>query len=207
MISSTASRDTVAQAHEHLARDGSFQFDPTPFTSPKVPGWLRWIGKALEFFAPYMKYVFWAGLAVLVMLILYAIAREILRLRKAPPRAEGPRLTVEPPWRPDAGEARDLLAAADQLAAQGQFLEAAHLLLLRSVEDIQKRRPKSLRASLTAREIAVSPALPETARPAFASIARVVERGLFGGRPVDGEDFAACRSAYEAFALPEGWRG
>jgi hypothetical protein len=206
-VSDKASSDAVAQAHERLARDHGFQFDRVLFAPPKVPGWLRWIGKALEFVAPYMKYVFWVGLAVLALLILYAIAREILRLRKPPARAEGPRLVADAPWRPNAGEARDLLAAADQLAARGQFLEAAHLLLLRSVEDIQKHRPKALRVSLTSREIAVLPALPEAARPGFASIARVVERGLFGGRPVDGDDFAACRSAYEAFALPEGWRG
>lgn len=195
----------MEQAHQRLSHDAGFQFDRALFVEPKVPSWLLWLGKALKHAAPYLKYVFWAGLAVLALLILYAIAREILRLRKPTARPDGPRLVADPPWRPNAAEARDLLAAADRLAGEGQFLEAAHLLLLRSVEDIQKHRPKALRVSLTAREIAVLPALPEAARPAFASIARVVERGLFGGRPVDGDDFAACRSAYEAFALPEGW--
>lgn len=172
---------------------------------PRIPEWLVWLGRMLKQAAPYMKYVFWVALAILALLILYAIAREILRLRRPTPRPEGPRLTADPPWRPDAAQARDLLAAADQLAGEGRFLEAAHLLLLRSVEDIQKHRPMALRVSLTAREIAVLPALPQAARPAFAKIARIVERGLFGGRAVDGDDFAACRSAYEAFALPEGW--
>lgn len=206
-VSETASEAKVQLAQQRLRGDSGFQFEHQALVQPKPPEWLIQFGKFLSHIAPYMKYVFWAGLAVLVLLILYAIAREILRLRKPAARPEGPRLTADPPWRPDAGHARDLLAAADQLAAQGQFLEAAHLILLRSVEDIQKHRPKALRISLTAREIAVLPALPEGARPAFASIARVVERGLFGGRPVDGDDFAACRSAYEAFALPEGWRG
>ncbi len=188
-----------------MTHDAGFQFDRSMFVEPKIPGWLVWLGQALKQAAPYLKYVFWVGLAVLALLILYAIAREILRLRKPTPRPDGPRLTADPPWRPDAAQARDLLTAADRLAGEGQFLEAAHLLLLRSVEDIQKHRPKALRVSLTAREIAALPALPEAARPAFASIARVVERGLFGGRAVDGDDFAACRAAYEAFALPEGW--
>lgn len=205
-VADKASDDAVVQAHQRLAQDASFQFDRSMFAQPEVPGWLRWFGDLLKHIAPYMKYVFWAGLVVVGLLILYAIAREALRLRKPVARPQGPRLTADPPWRPDAGQARDLLAAADQLAAEGRYLEAAHLLLLRSVQDIQKHRPSALRVSLTAREIAVSPALPEAARPAFAGIARVVERGLFGGRPVDGDDFVACRSAYEAFALPEGWR-
>ncbi|MET3663549.1 DUF4129 domain-containing protein [Caulobacter sp. 1776] len=204
-VSDKASGGAVEQAHQRLAHDASFQFDRAMVVPPKTPDWLIWLGKALRVVAPFLKYVFWAGLAILALLILYAIAREILRLRRPAARPEGPRLTADPPWRPDAGEARDLLAAADRLAGEGLFLEAAHLLLLRSVEDIQKHRPRALRVSLTAREIAVLPALPEAARPGFASIARVVERGLFGGRPVDGDDFAACRAAYEAFALPEGW--
>lgn len=204
-VADKASGRAVEQAHQRLTHDAGFQFDRSMFVQPEIPGWLLWLGKLLKQIAPYMKYVFWVGLAVVALLILYAIARETLRLRQPAARAEAPRLSADPPWRPDAEQARDLLASADQLAAEGRFLEAAHLLLLRSVQDIQKHRPKALRVSLTAREIAVSPILPEAARPAFAGIARVVERGLFGGRSVDGDDFIACRTAYEAFALPEGW--
>jgi len=64
-----------------------------------------------------------------------------------------------------------------------------------------------VKISLTAREIATLPAIPDSARAAFVGIARLVERGLFGGRPVGAQDFAECRAAYEAFALPDGWRG
>jgi hypothetical protein len=206
-VSRGASDDAVAAAHARLVKDGGFQFDQSVFVPPKPPGWLRYVADFLEFILPALKWVFWGAVALLVALILYAIVREILRLRAplAKP-AKARDLDQEPAWRPDAAAARDLLAAADELAAQGLFVEAAHLILLRSVEDIQKRRPRAVKISLTAREIAVLPALPEAARPAFAGIARVVERGLFGGRPVGAEDFAACRAAYEAFALPEGWR-
>lgn len=204
-VSGQAADDSVASAHERLAREGGFQFDHAMFPPPKIPGWLTWVGEALKAIAPMLKVVFWIGLAALAVLLIVAIVREIIRLKAPPARAEGPKLTADPVWRPDAAAARDLLSAADQLAEEGRFLEAAHLLLLRSVEDIQKHRPKALRVSYTAREIALLPALPDAARSAFAGIAGVVERGLFGGRPVDAEDFAACRAAYEAFALPEGW--
>lgn len=209
--------EALAQAHERLLRDGSLQFDRARIDPPEAPDWLQWIndrlaipfgwiGDLLQALGPMLKWVFWIGLALLAGLILYALVREILNLRgpRAKPikrKAEG-----ETVWRPDAQAARDLLAEADALAARGLFAEAAHLLLLRSVQDIQKRQPKALRVSLTTREIAALKALPDAARPAFALIGRVVERSLFGGAAVDAGDFADCRRAYEAFALPEGWR-
>ncbi|MFY0400978.1 MULTISPECIES: DUF4129 domain-containing protein [Brevundimonas] len=202
----SASYEKAAEAHAILLNDPSFQFDRAHFDPPQTPGWLRWIGEALQFLAPVLKWVFWIGLALLAGLILYAIVREILRLQKPDAKPDKPATPVEADWRPDVQAARDLLVEADALAARGQYADAAHLLLLQSVQDIEKHQPRALRASLTAREIARLKALPEAARPAFERIGRVVERSLFGGAAVGAQDFADCRQAYEAFALPEGWR-
>lgn len=198
--------EALAQAHARLLRDESLQFDRTGLNSPEVPGWLRWIGDVLGFIAPALEWVFWIGLAAIAALVLYAIVREIMRLQAPRPKADKPKPVVDVQWRPDARTARDLLAEADALANRGRFAEASHLLLLRSVQDIEKRQPKALRVSFTTREIASMKALPDSARPAFTLIGRVVERSLFGGAPVNADDFASCRQAYEAFALPEGWR-
>lgn len=200
------SDDALQQAHDRLLRDDSFQFDRTGYQPPKMPQWPKWIGDMLEAVAPALKWVLWIGLALLAAAILYLIIREILQLRAPRAKPDKPKAAVDAEWRPDAQAARDLLAGADALAAEGRYAEAAHLLLLRSVEDIDKHQPRALRISLTTREIAGLAALPEAARPAFMKIGRVVERSLFGGAPVDAEDFADCRDAYEAFALPEGWR-
>jgi len=153
-----------------------------------------------------MQVVFWIGLAALVGALLFFMGGEILRSRFGigKPKAVTAK-DAEPEWRPDEKAARTLLADADRLAAEGRFAEAAHLLLLRSIEDLDSRRPRTVRRALTSREIASLDALPESARPAFGSIARVVERSLFGGAAVDAGDFAACRQAYEDFALPAGW--
>ena len=202
----SASGEKVAQAHATLLKDSSLQFDRANFDPPPTPGWLRWIGEALEFLAPVLKWVFWIGLALLAGLILYAIVREILRLRRPAAKPVKQVVPIETDWRPDAQAARDLLSEADALAARGQYADAAHLLLLRSVQDIEKHQPRALRVSLTSREIARLKALPEAARPAFERIGKVVERSLFGGAAVGAQDFADCRQAYEAFALPEGWR-
>lgn len=200
--------EALAQAHARLLKDDSLQFDRIGFDRPEVrtPGWLSWIGDALQFIAPVLQWVFWIGLALVAALILYAIVREILRMRAPPAKPVKPRRAAEEQWRPDARAARDLLAEADALAAQGRYAEASHLLLLRSVQDIEKRQPRMVRVSLTTREIARLKALPDAARPAFALIGRMVERSLFGGAPVGADDFAKCRQAYEAFALPEGWK-
>ncbi len=203
----SASGDRVAEAHAALLKDVSLQFDRTGFTPPPTPGWLHWLGEVLRALGPVLKWVFWIGLALLVALILYALVREIMRIRAPRARPRPPVVMGDEAWRPDAQAARDLLADADALAARGQYADAAHLLLLRSVQDIEKRQPRALRVSLTSREIARLKALPEAARPAFEQIGRVVERSLFGGAAVDAGDFAECRQAYEAFALPEGWRG
>lgn len=197
--------EALAEAHARLIRDESLQFDRTGLTPPEVPGWLRWIGELLQFIAPALQWVFWIGLAAIAGLILYAIGREILRLRVPRPKADKPKVVVDVEWRPQAQTARDLLSEADGLANRGQFAEATHLLLLRSVQDIESRQPRALRVSFTTREIANLKALPDSARPAFTLIGGIVERSLFGGAPVDSADFASCRQAYEAFALPDGW--
>jgi len=96
-----------------------------------------------------------------------------------------------------------LLEDADRLAAQGLFAEATHLLLKRSVNHIAEARPDWLGPSITSREIAALPMLPERARSAFGAIATRVERSLFALRDLDRDDWTAARAAYADFALAE----
>ncbi len=107
-------------------------------------------------------------------------------------------------WRPAAARARPLLEDADRLAADGRFAEAVHLILFRSIEDIDRRWPRLVQPALTSRDIAQHPALPTAARTTFAAIARTVERSFFGGQAIGPAEFEACRSEYQAFALPAG---
>jgi len=99
------------------------------------------------------------------------------------------------------------IAEADRLAAAGQFGEAVHLLLGRSLEDIASRRPGLLKPALTARAIAVMAELPDQARLAFGRIAVTVERSLWARQPIDQSAWHDARSAYEDFALGPHWRG
>jgi len=109
-------------------------------------------------------------------------------------------------WRPDEAPARALLAEADVLAGQGRFSEAARLLLFRSLEDIEARRPELVRPALTSRDIAALAEIPERPRGAFTRIAALVERGLFARIDLGESDWGEARAAYEHFAFAGAWR-
>jgi hypothetical protein len=196
----------LAKAHARMLADPSLQFTFKPIPQPKPPPWAKALVEFITAIAPVLMWLFWALVAAGVILIVFLIVREAMRVRW-PERFGGKKKPkVEPEeWRPTAAQALALLEDVDKLAAQGRFAEAVHLLLFRSIQDIQGKRPNLVRPALTSRDISGLSALPEAARRAFGGIAQVVERSHFGGRPVDKDDFAACRDAYEAFAFPEVW--
>ena len=195
-----------ASAHAAVAGDRALQFKfDAPPPPPEPPSWLGAVFEFLTALGPVFVVVFWIGLAVIVLGLLWLIGREIIRIR-LPERVDKPL----PPsgagdWRPAPAAALALLSDADALAAEGRFDEAVHLLLLRSIGDIDGHLPNTVRPALTARDIAGLGRLPDAARPAFSRIARAVETSLFGGRSVDRETFLDCRQAYEAFAFPAAW--
>lgn len=203
----------LAEAHARLLADRSLQFalgqPPTP-PNFKPPEWLKWlghwIGEAARFLAPYAVWIFWIGVGLAVLAVLYLVARDTLGARLPFRRRHRPQRIKPADWRPEALKARALLADADRLAGEGRYDEAAHLLLFRSIDDIEERRPRLVRPALTARDIAGLDQVPSPARGAFAKIAAIVELSLFGGETLDADAFADCRAAYEAFAFGEAWR-
>ncbi|PTD24241.1 DUF4129 domain-containing protein [Sphingomonas fennica] len=205
-IGSTGISDAdFAAAHEKLRADPALQFDLPTMPPPDPPP--AWLVRLLKAIAPYMEYIAWGLLILAALALLYIVARHLLAhglpfFRRRAVAEEG----QEPEWRPEAGSARQLLAEADALAAAGRHAEAVHLLLVRSIEEIERRRPHLVRPALTARDIAAADALPGKARRVFAGLAGLVERSLFGGRPVDAAAWRDARAAYEDFALPGAWR-
>lgn len=160
--------------------------------------------------APVAQALLWLLLAVLAGTLIWAI---VVRLREGewrlPRRRKATVMTANPEeeaWAPDAAPVRAWLKEADALAAEGRFAEAVHHLLFRSIEDIARRRPRLVRPALTSRELAAAEAVPVPARDLFARIARLVERSLFGGRPVSADDWSGARAAYADLALPGTWR-
>ena len=217
-----------AAAHDALRADGSVQFDLRPVDPPpkapewigKLGDWIEWalspIGRAIAWAydllpdAPYARILLWTVLAAAAALLLWILVDRVRngawrwpRWRRAPVAKA---VDGGSEWAPDAAPARAWLREADALAEQGHYAEAVHHLLLRSVEDIARRRPTLVRPALTSRDIAAAEGMPGAARAIFAGIARIVERSLFGGRAVDARDWSEARTAYADFALPRVWK-
>jgi hypothetical protein len=206
-VTQVARDPDVARAHAKLLADTTTQFDFPAFEVPKPPAWLKPLAEFFEALAPYAKYIFWGGAAIVVGLILWFIIREAQGMAFRWPWQRKAEVEDDQDWQPDANVARALLAEAEALAGEGRYAEAARLLLQHSVADIARRRPEFLKPSLTARDIAGADAIPAGARTAFGAIARVVEVSTFGSAKVTADAWAACREAYGNFALAGAWRG
>jgi len=177
-----------------------------PEPSPP-PGWLRAFAQFLQALGPLFQVLFWIAAGLIVAGLLYFLFGEAVRMkfagRKTPKEKRVDDVLQD--LRPDAEAARSLLEEADALARQGRFAEAVHLLLFRSIEDLQVRLEGGVPTSLTAREIAGLGKLPERARRGLGPIIQVVERSFFGGRAVDAEGWQEARRSYEDFAFGEAW--
>lgn len=225
---SLAAGEDFSAAHQALKADSSVQFSLTrPDPPPQPPQWLKdfiewlgevlkpveklfgWVGKLMPD-APFARFLLWTVLAVaaavLVTLLYQRLRHGQWRLPWGGSQALDHIPVEEEEWAPEAAPVRSWLDEADRLAEQGRFAEAIHHLLLRSIDDITRRRPRLVRPALTSRELAASDGIPAAARELFAAIARMVERSLFGGRDAGKSDWDSARSAYADFALARAWK-
>ncbi len=88
--------------------------------------------------------------------------------------------------------------AADDLAQQGSFAEAMHVLLLQSVGEMRQRLDISIASSLTSREILHRIGLPPAGRAALADIISRVEISYFGSHQPQAEEYDICRRSFMA---------
>lgn len=193
-------------AWQELRDDEEIQFAQVELPEAEPPpDWLadfmEWlseilspVGSAMVDSWPVLKWVLIAGAAVLAAYFIYQLVVPGLKWRKRRPDENDD-------WLPAEGEALALLEEADRLAAAGDYDEATHLLLKRSVRQIAEARPDLVEPSSTARELAAEPRLPVAARNAFGLIAAPVERSLFALRKLEEGDWQAARAAYADFAL------
>jgi hypothetical protein len=91
-----------------------------------------------------------------------------------------------------------VLAAADELARQGRFVDAMHVLLLQGLADIRRHLGEQFADSLTSREILRSTRLSDAGRGPLRDIVARVEWTYFGNYPAERSDYAACRASFDA---------
>lgn len=213
------SDSSFEEIHAEWARDSELQLE-RPTAEPEVqtplqrrgePGWVNWLSDLLgDLFAligPLFRILFYGLIGIIVLAIGWFILSQVfdLRLERFRRKKDQVEESQVEDIRPDAAQARTLLEEADALAREGRFAEAVHLLLFRSIEDIQAREAGRVSRALTAREIGSLSDLPARARRALAPIIGVVERSFFGGREVDRSGWETARASYEEFAFGETW--
>jgi hypothetical protein len=99
-----------------------------------------------------------------------------------------------------------VLGAADELAAQGRFVEAMHVLLLQALAEIRRRLDEEFADSMTSREILHSKRLSDALRRPLREVVARVEWSYFGEHPAARDDYLACRASFGALtqALHQG---
>lgn len=200
------SDDAFDEAFQSMKRDDKLQFDLPP---PPEPPKLDWLEKVIQFIAkimPVLEVLFYLAVGAIVLFILYSIAKVIYETRFEQKEKKVEEVVPPPLYTPDQEQARILLEEVDALAAEGKYKEAVHELLFRSIQDIDIRRPNTIRRSLTSREIASLEILTPTTRQAFATIGNVVETSYFGGQEIGQKEFDVCRAAYAQFAEKSAWK-
>ena len=138
----------------------------------------------------------WIVIAAAVAVLLYAFRDLIPILRSAPGED----------WASDEARQGDrkvgtpaaALGTADQLAAEGRFVEAMHVLLLQGLAAIRVGLDEEFADSLTSREILRSARLSDTGRSSLRDIVDRVELTYFGQRPAALADYVACRTSFNA---------
>jgi hypothetical protein len=118
------------------------------------------------------------------------------------------RISRDAAWTGDEGGAAETgqpasgmaLGAADDLAAQGRYVEAMHVLLLQALAEIRVRLNEQFADSLTSREILRSKQLSDDLRHPLRDVVSRVEWTYFGEHPAEQNDYLACRSSFAALA-------
>lgn len=87
---------------------------------------------------------------------------------------------------------------ADDLAREGSFTEAMHILLLQSVREMKNRMPNPIAVSSTSRELLRNLDLSPGEREVFATIVGSVEVSYFGGYESGESEYLACRRSFDA---------
>ena len=140
----------------------------------------------------------WIAVAIGIAVLLYAF-RDLIPVLRA---GRGSSWTEDESAGLTAGSRPPeiVLDAADDLAAQGRFVEAMHVLLLQALSDIRRRLDEEFADSMTSREILRSRKLSDALRQPLREVINRVEWTYFGGHPAAREDYLACRASFSALA-------
>jgi len=153
-------------------------------------------GNAAAGLGTVFQFLVWGAIAVALLLIILAVANELIGRRREPPAPEEPKGREEEA--PKAALVRPL-DDADRLAQEGRFAEAIHVLLLRTFQELTRAAGVKIAPSWTSREVLGKIWLAPDAREALVELVQVVELTWFGDDVPGEPDWLRCRAQYDRF--------
>lgn len=148
-----------------------------------------------------LKALFIAGTVILGVFLLWYIFGKVDAFKGLFKKKDKPAQDQKPISTQVVQTARNRLAEAQGLAAEGRFEEAVHFLLLHTIDDVKAQTDRYLPQSWTAREILRNSALLEAAIGPLDAIVQTVEKSFFGDAAIDKQGYDHCIAQYEAFIL------
>ncbi len=150
--------------------------------------------------SPVVRTLLWLGVGVVAALLVFQILKRV-RSRAAPAPQE-PARSAALGTAPSPALADD----AQHLADAGQYAEAAHVLLLRTLEHLARLATHPLPVAWTSREILKQVSMPSDAAPALRTLIEVVECTRFGTDEAARTDWERCQAQFQVFlsAWPRG---
>jgi hypothetical protein len=142
----------------------------------------------------FLRYLLWAIVIVGVPGIVWSLRGGLQLIGRSQ------KIAVEEGASPALEQSNRMTEArleVDDLARQGRYSEAMHLLLLNSLGEMRRQLGISFAVSLTSREILRRVQLPAAGRHSLTTIIRSVERTHFGGEDADLNDYSDCRIHFE----------
>jgi hypothetical protein len=153
-----------------------------------------------------VRWALWGAVVVGVLVVIWSL-RDSLPVLSRSRKIAAPEEVL--PSSARSGRMDEAQLEADDLARQGQYGEAMHVLLFKSLNEIRRQLGVSFAISLTSREILRRIQLSDAGRRALAAIILSVERTYFGGQQASQEDYSDCRSHFDTlrhllatFAVP-----
>ena len=163
-----------------------------PMPEPREPGWFDWL--KLDLSPDTLRILLWGAVILGVLVTLWSLRDSLPAFSRSRRIKAGelPSGFSDPSTRMEEAQLE-----ADDLAGRGQYGEAMHVLLLKSLAEIRLRLGTSFAVSLTSREILRKVSLPQMGTGALGAIVQSVEQTYFGGRPARREDYLGCRQEFE----------
>lgn len=154
------------------------------------------LGPGLPLVPPGVLWILLAAVGLAFLALVMWRMLEARRARERPGRPPGPSREPAPARRSlRIGPLTDV----EDLARQGRFGEAIHLLLLHLFAALQRRPATAPAPAHTGREVLARTRLAAQAHDALAVLVTAAEKVHFGGREASRDDYDACLAHYRRF--------